>query len=95
MRLEFVLREMKVLTFGGGKYEYLVLEFTYSISPARELIDDIEIVLNDDVTNSQNVLGVLSDKTAEEMNEPTVEIPIGRIVDGNLFAVTEYKSVLK
>ena len=94
-RLEFVLREAKVLTFGGGKYEYLALEFTCSVRPVRELNDDIERVLNDDVKNAQNVLGVVKLSTKEDTKEPTVEMPTGRIVDGNRFTETSFNTVLK
>jgi hypothetical protein len=93
--LEFVLREIKVLTFGGGKYEYLALEFTCMLSPVRELNEDNERVLNDDVTNWQKVLAVFKLSTKEETNEPTVEMPIGRIVDGNRFTETSFNTVLK
>lgn len=94
-RLEFVLREIKVLTFGGGKYEYLALEFTSMVSPVRELNEDIERVLNDDVRNWQKVLAVFKPSTKEETNEPTVEMPIGRIVDGKRFTETSFNTVLK
>jgi hypothetical protein len=65
------------------------------VSPVRELIEDIEMVLNDDVTNSQKVLAVFKLSTKEDTKEPTVEMPIGRMVDGNRFTETSFNTVLK
>jgi len=59
------------------------------------LNDEREIVLKDDVKNEQNVLGVLSDKTAEEMKEPTVETPIGRMIGGKRFTEISCNIVLR
>ena len=94
-RLELVLRETKVLTFGGGKYEYLALELTCIVKPLRELRDSVESVLNDEVTNWQNVLGVFKLRTKEDTKEPTVETPTGRMVNGKRFTETSFNTVLR
>ena len=84
-----------MLTFGGGKYEYFALEFTRVVKPLRVLIAGIDIVLNEEVKNEQNVLGVSRLNTKEETKKPTVEMPTGRIVDGNVFVETLFNTVLK
>ena len=52
-------------------------------------------MLNEEVKNWQNVLGVSSDKTAEEMKEPTVETPIGRMIGGKRFTEISCNIVLR